>query len=453
MEISKESWQNYVNLLASVNQKAGKLMQSYIDQHGYDDVKNLIETAYQISSAYGEANGSLACQMYDEIARIQGAHVPNAEMAETPKYGEVAKAVQGTMLNKNSTVPGTVERLTKQVGADTMMKNAKRDGAQWAWIPGGSETCAFCIMLASQGWKHASEAQLRGNHASHIHAHCRCEFAIRFDRKSNVEGYDPKKYYDMYMNASDSKSPVKKINALRRKLDNQEASQKVQGQVSNVDLMGKKAKMTIKTPKGIKPLVTYEVTGLENIYTQTYSKDAQDMIAYLDKAINKDNKYGKLDKIVIAQQKSLNGFAAYDHKNNSLYVSEELINEDKFKDLVDLDYFPARSLQDVLTHEMTHKAHWDAVKRYQKANGIKEIDDAKMALESDLRKYVKNQMQNDETYIKKCVSQNANYYFTAKNSLNELIADGKVLIENGKNKDEYLADLIRGVINYDGASK
>lgn len=450
MEISKESWQNYVNMLASVNQKAGKLMQSYIDQHGYDDVKNLIETAYQISSAYGEANGSLACQMYDEIARIQSAHVPSAEMAETPKYGEVAKAVQGTMLNKNSTVPGTVERLTKQVGADTMIKNAKRDGAQWAWIPGGSETCAFCITLASQGWKNASEAQLRGNHASHIHAHCRCEFAIRFDRKSNVEGYDPKKYYDMYMNASDSKSPVKKINALRRKLDNQEASQKAKGQVGNIDLMGKKAEIPIDTPKGEKTLVTYKMTGYENIYSQTYSKDAQDMIAYLDKNINKDNKYGKIDKIVIAKNKSLNGFAAYDHEGNILYVSEELINEDKFKDLVDFDYFPARSLHDVLTHEMTHKAHWDAVKRYQKANGIKEIDDAKMDLESDLRKYVTNQMQNDDVYIRKYVSKNAYSNFEKKKSLNELIADGRVLLEKGELQENYLGDLIREVINYDG---
>ncbi len=62
-------------------------------------------------------------------------------------------------------------------------------------------------------------------------------------------------------------------------------------------------------------------------------------------------------------------------------------------------------------------------------------------------------MPNDDRYIEKYVSANASDNFTKKNSLNELIADDKVLIENGKNKDEYLADLIRGVINYDGASK
>lgn len=57
--------------------------------------------------------------------------------------------------------------------------------------------------------------QLRGIHASHIHANCDCEFAIRFDQKSDIEGYEPERYYEMYMNADPSNDPVKKINALR----------------------------------------------------------------------------------------------------------------------------------------------------------------------------------------------------------------------------------------------
>lgn len=251
MEISKESWTKYVETMAAINKKASRIMQAYIDKNGYEDRKKLIERAYQISSIYGEANGSLACQMYDEIARLQGAHVPNAEMADTANYGEVAKAVQGTMINQNSTVPGTVERLTKQVGADTMLKNAKRDGAEWAWIPGGSETCAFCIALASQGWMPASRAQVHGSHASHIHANCKCEFAIRFDKKSNVEGYDPDHYYDMYYNASSSKDSKKKINALRRQLSANKNINYSGGRIINKYLKGntKEYKEAVKWAK------------------------------------------------------------------------------------------------------------------------------------------------------------------------------------------------------------
>ena len=156
--------------------------------------------------------------MYNELARLQDASAPDAEMAELPDYPEVARAVYGTINNQHSTIPATVERMTKQVGADTMLKNARRDNAEWAWGPNGAETCAFCITLASQGWMPASRAQLNGSHAEHIHANCMCEFAIRFDRETEIDGYDPDKYYDMYMNASDENDSVKKINALRRKL-------------------------------------------------------------------------------------------------------------------------------------------------------------------------------------------------------------------------------------------
>lgn len=73
------------------------------------------------------------------------------------------------------------------------------------------------------------------------------------------------------------------------------------------------------------------------------------------------------------------------------------------------------------------------------------FEDAKMNLESDLRKYIVVQMQNDE----KDVSANASDAFTNKKSLNEWIADGRVLLENGEIQDNYLGDLIREVINND----
>lgn len=60
-----------------------------------------------------------------------------------------------------------------------------------------------------------------------------------------------------------------------------------------------------------------------------------------------------------------------------------------------------------------------------------------MNLESYLRKYVLIQMQNDEKYV------SASDNFMKKNSLNELIADGRVLLEKGELQDNYLGDLIR----------
>ncbi len=80
------------------------------------------------------------------------------------------------------------------------------------------DTCAFCITLASRGWQKASRAALKGGHAEHIHANCDCEYAVRFDGKSGVEGYDPEKYLKMYENAEGGSSQ-EKINSMRRELE------------------------------------------------------------------------------------------------------------------------------------------------------------------------------------------------------------------------------------------
>ena len=70
-------------------------------------------------------------------------------------------------------------------------------------------------MLASNGWQNQSARAMKGNHASHIHPNCDCTYAVRFDGKSNVKGYNPDKYKAMYQNAEGS-SWNDKLNSMRR---------------------------------------------------------------------------------------------------------------------------------------------------------------------------------------------------------------------------------------------
>jgi hypothetical protein len=214
MTISEAGWRDYVGKLSKINKKAADLMQAWIDKNGMDDIDAAIRYAYGLATKYGEAAAALACEMYDAAAIASAASLPPALPAATATYGEVAKAVEGTLLNLNNTVPATVSRLTKQAAADTTLQNAQRDGAQFAWIPHG-DTCAFCIMLASNGWQRISKRTLKNGHAEHIHANCDCEYAIRFDSDSSVQGYDPEKYARMYYGA-EGRTPTEKINALRR---------------------------------------------------------------------------------------------------------------------------------------------------------------------------------------------------------------------------------------------
>lgn len=181
------------------------------------ELEEAIDVANAIAQKYGYASAEVACQMYDATAKMEKANVPPAVPAEVATREETASAIVGSLKQSNTgkLVESVMYRLVKQAAADTMIQNAKRDGAKWAWVPSG-DTCAFCITLASRGWQPASKAQLHGDHAEHIHGNCDCQFMISFKGGLDVEWYDPEAYKDMYYNA-EGNSSKERINYLRRK--------------------------------------------------------------------------------------------------------------------------------------------------------------------------------------------------------------------------------------------
>ncbi len=216
MQITAKTWNEYITRLSRLNQKAGQLMREYIGSHGTESTDDLIAYAYGLVTKYGEGSAELACQMYDALAEAANAGVPAAEPAVPADYGEVARMVNATKNQNPANLPNGVSRLVKRAGADTTLKNAVRDGAEWAWVPHG-DTCPFCITLASNGWQKASSKVLKGGHADHIHANCDCEFAIRFDHNTTLAGYDPEKYLKQYRDAGGDINKMRRIDYAARK--------------------------------------------------------------------------------------------------------------------------------------------------------------------------------------------------------------------------------------------
>ena len=216
LQMPKAALKKYLGKMAQINQKAADLVREYIDMNGLKDPDGLIRYTHAVVAKYGDASSELACEMYDLTAEFEHANVPPAEPAPTATYQETARAVYGSLKQSptGAKVPGVAQRLTKQAAADTSMKNAIRDGAYWSWVPYGSETCAFCITLASQGYVKASKKALQGNHATHIHENCKCEFVITFGN-AGIAGFDPQKYSDMYYSHGGD------IKSLRNDLDAQ----------------------------------------------------------------------------------------------------------------------------------------------------------------------------------------------------------------------------------------
>lgn len=212
--MKRREWNKYVTRLSAINQTAGRKMQEWIDRNGTDNVEAMVQVAYALTAKYGEAASATACEMYDEIAVVQNAHVPPAEPKAPQHINYVDKAVRSTLDRAPGTVPDTVSEMVKRTGAETTLKNAKRDGAYFAWVPNG-DTCAFCMILASNGWRRASKKTIDGDHAEHIHKHCDCEFAISFNGPGEIEGYDPDKYLAMYEGA-EGDNWKDKMNSMRR---------------------------------------------------------------------------------------------------------------------------------------------------------------------------------------------------------------------------------------------
>ena len=225
MTVSLNEWVKYRDLLAKLSQKAADEFRDAVwsasGRWGGVGLANiprdeLIEFAYALATKYGEGSAALACEYYDAMAELSGVYLPAAVPAETATYGETAKALNGALkFTEDATyISNVVGRLVKQAGQDTTLQNSLRDGAQFAWIPAG-ETCAFCLTLASRGWQYASKKAIKGGHAEHIHSNCDCAYAIRFNEKTNVEGYDPDRYLSMYRHA-DGSTPQERINSMRR---------------------------------------------------------------------------------------------------------------------------------------------------------------------------------------------------------------------------------------------
>lgn len=216
--------EQYREKLSSVCERASELTQKWLERHPGASRQEILDATYKITQAYGLAASTLAANKYDQdvaLAEKQGflkpGQIKEAEVWDPLGYGAIAKAINGTLKNNTKDkLPDTVGRMVKSFAEDTTLKNANRDGAEYAWIPAG-DTCVFCLSLASNGWQRASRSTAQGNHADHIHPHCDCTFSVRFSKDTNVKGYHPEKIKAM-IESQEGDTWNDKLNSMRRQM-------------------------------------------------------------------------------------------------------------------------------------------------------------------------------------------------------------------------------------------
>lgn len=208
-KITKKQWASYVALLKRMQDRAADEMLAFMslpriqNLTGTEYSQAIIDYGYALATKYGEGATAVACNWYDAVAIAEGVDLLPAVPAETATMEETAIAVNGTLKTGNERiVADAIGRLTKQAGADTILQNAKRDGAYFAWVAHG-DTCPYCLALAGIGWQKAGKLTLEGRHAEHIHANCDCTYAIDHKGNLEIEGYDPHKINQLIIETTD----------------------------------------------------------------------------------------------------------------------------------------------------------------------------------------------------------------------------------------------------------
>jgi hypothetical protein len=196
----------------------------YSDAHA---VKAVLEDAFpDLVQTYGSTAALLAVDFYDElrgvapsVARFRTvmAEDVNVEQAQAkarwaigPLFG-VADPAQAL---SNLTL-GT-DHLVKQFSRDTIARNAAKDPsrAMYARVPGGRDTCAFCLMLASRGAVYGSSSA--AGEMNKYHGKCDCVPTPVWSTDDLPEGYDPDALYDQYASVHEAGMTAKETTAALR---------------------------------------------------------------------------------------------------------------------------------------------------------------------------------------------------------------------------------------------
>lgn len=97
-----------------------------------------------------------------------------------------------------SQILGATQRLVSQRGRDTIFDNAGRDPVRTsvARIPSGTDTCTFCIMLASRGAVYTD--LVAAGEMNDFHDNCDCVPTVIRSKQDYPEGHDLAKFTDLY---------------------------------------------------------------------------------------------------------------------------------------------------------------------------------------------------------------------------------------------------------------
>lgn len=185
-----------------------ELMRRIFEAHPGISVAEARERAIRVMQVclerYGAVSAEVAAALYDQIMAAEGLDVPPADaewavdreqLEATARY-QAGKLASGDLSEESkaefrSQCCSYVRDSTRRAYDSTVARNVERDsarGVRYARMTGGSETCTFCVMVASRGFVYTSAAAAGAGHR--YHRGCDCYVVPGVKGSTSVRGVD-----------------------------------------------------------------------------------------------------------------------------------------------------------------------------------------------------------------------------------------------------------------------
>ena len=223
MRLRQGSVERYRDALGQLGEQAAEYVATALATAAETDVAALREIAIgAISDAIGVQGSvaqALAMQLYDAICMAEGIDsnpavmfpdAINHDMMVEKVHYFARDLVDGMRDKFDRETAELAEYYIRRCAYENTVRNCAANGVRYARVPSGTETCDFCLMLASRGFVYHTEATAKGEHG--VHAHCRCIVVPGVRGVTRIEGYDPDALYDQWQAKMEAKSTASLVN-------------------------------------------------------------------------------------------------------------------------------------------------------------------------------------------------------------------------------------------------
>ena len=205
-----------INGVSAEAQKAVMRVLERIDWSDVTSARELVVQAVQAALATAtQLSAQASADFYDASREIAVGAPLGAQAASGYEPEATDKAIRsfvrfverGEVQTFNDQVLQRMDYEVKRSAGESMFANGRRDPRRpkFARVPTGTETCDFCLMLASRGFVYSSEATAGAVKLDHYHSGDDCRVVAQWD-DGGVEGYDTQAIYDRWQDAIDAKA-------------------------------------------------------------------------------------------------------------------------------------------------------------------------------------------------------------------------------------------------------